>query len=565
MNIIQQASPGYTPDYVARRTNLFILRERILQSIYLVIAVLGIPTIILASLSSIRIGDTFLAFAYIGVYLLFLGMAFARKFSFNLRGILLILVIYLLGLSELIESGQLGDLRMFLIAFCSLTAVLFNYRSVILTVVIGLVSIAAAGIYATSAPDLIFPAMAHIREGTDWITASASFLLITGTLSGAISLIISGLSKNLARQAELAKNLAQERTALEQHIQERTHSITRRLDQLHAASEISHAISGLNDPEHLLQQVIDLVKGHFDLYYVGVFLLDPSRQLAVLQAGTGEAGKRMLAQGHKLSVSGSSMIGWAVTNRKARIALDVGTEAVRFNNPNLPLTRSELALPIIAHDVVLGAITIQSEIPNAFDEEDMTILESVADSLAVALENDRLYQEARRGLEEIRALNRDYLQQSWNNAQTQGTLAYEFTNTRVPEPVQPEKTLEIPLILRDETIGYISLERDFKSLTEEENNFIKNVSIQTAIALENARLLQETERRALQEQKLNELTNSFTRAITMDEILRAAAQTIGQLPAVAEVSVQINPANFVQQAAELGLPSNGKNGKEIGR
>ncbi len=113
--------------------------------------------------------------------------------------------------------------------------------------------------------------------------------------------------------------------------------------------------------------------------------------------------------------------------------MDVGSEAVRFNNPRLPLTRSEMALPIIAHYEILGAFTIQSEKANAFAEDDITILEGVADSLAVALENARLYQETRQNLEEIRALNRDYLQRAWaETVQTSGDLAYEYENKTPP-------------------------------------------------------------------------------------------------------------------------------------
>jgi GAF domain-containing protein len=275
----------------------------------------------------------------------------------------------------------------------------------------------------------------------------------------------------------------------------------------------------------------------------------------------------MLSEGHQLAVGGSSMIGWSIANRNSRIALDVGTEAVRFNNPNLPLTRSELALPIIAHDHVLGAMTIQSDQSNAFDESDISILQGIADSLAIALENDRLYHETRQRLDEIRTLNREYLQRAWaETLETYGELSYDYEAPNLFDNRKRGKEIQVPLLLRDEVIGEITLELDQASLSEDQKVFVENVTTQTAIALENARLLHETERRANQEQKLNELAARFSRALNIEEILRAAAQELGQLPAVSEVSVQLNPMSSpvrpnTGQTGFLG----GGNGKERAR
>jgi GAF domain-containing protein len=219
----------------------------------------------------------------------------------------------------------------------------------------------------------------------------------------------------------------------------------------------------------------------------------------------------------------------------------------------------------MAHDHVQGAVTIQSDKPNAFDENDITILENIVDGLAIALENDRLYHETRKSLEEIRMLNRDYLQRAWaETLETYGELAYDFENPNAAVETQARKTetVELPLLLRDEVIGTITLEVDRPALTAEETSFVENVTTQAAIALENARLLHDTERRAIQEQKLNELAAGFSRALTIDELIRSAAQELGQLPTVAEVSVQLSPAG---QTAPLssppGLKRNG-NGKE---
>jgi len=179
----------------------------------------------------------------------------------------------------------------------------------------------------------------------------------------------------------------------------------RRATQLRTAAEVARDATGILDVETLISRAAELIRERFDLHYVGVFLLDESREWAVLRAGTGSAGHRMLQTGHRLKVGGSSMIGWCIANGQARIALDVGKEAVRFDNPLLPETRSEMALPLISRGRVIGAMTIQSTRPAAFSEEDVSILETMAGQLANAIENARLHANLRRHLNELAVLN----------------------------------------------------------------------------------------------------------------------------------------------------------------
>jgi PAS domain S-box-containing protein len=168
-------------------------------------------------------------------------------------------------------------------------------------------------------------------------------------------------------------------------------ALQRRAVQLQTAAEVSRAASSILDLDKLIQTVVDLIRERFDLYYSGLFLVDEAGRWAVLRAGTGEAGQKMLKQGHKLEVGGSSMIGWCVANKQARIALDVGEEAVRFENPHLPETRSELALPLVSRGEAIGALTIQSTQEAAFSDEDIAVLQTMADQLANAIANARLY------------------------------------------------------------------------------------------------------------------------------------------------------------------------------
>ena len=167
--------------------------------------------------------------------------------------------------------------------------------------------------------------------------------------------------------------------------------VERRAVQLQTASEVSQAASSILEPEDLLQQAVNLVKDRFNLYYVGIFLADEEQKWAELRAGTGEPGKKMLDANWRLEIGGSSMIGRCVATGNPDIQLDIDLAPVHLRNPHLPETKSELALPMRSRGTVLGALTIQSEVANAFSAEDITVLQTMADQLANAIGNATLY------------------------------------------------------------------------------------------------------------------------------------------------------------------------------
>jgi GAF domain-containing protein len=209
-------------------------------------------------------------------------------------------------------------------------------------------------------------------------------------------------------------------------------SLQRHATLLKASARAARAITTILDPYELLQRTVDIICDEFDFYYAGVFLLDSDGQYAVLKAGRGEAGKRMIAQGHKLAVGGNSMIGASIQNRQGRIALDVGAEAVFFNNPHLPDTRSEMALPLVVGDEAIGALTVQSTVEAAFHAEDIAALQTMADQLAVAIHNSNLHREKQTLLRQ--AERRTRLLQAANRVGREATSILEL-NELLPHMV----------------------------------------------------------------------------------------------------------------------------------
>ncbi len=334
---------------------------------------------------------------------------------------------------------------------------------------------------------------------------------------------------------------------LELRVSERTAELARRAAQLQAVTEVSRAVGSILNINELLDEVVNQALDRFQLYYVGVFLVDEEREYAWLKAGTGEAGKEMLARQHKLAVGETSMIGWCVKYGKARIALDVGEDAVRFNNPLLPDTRSEMALPLITRGEVIGALTVQSDEPQAFSEEDITVLQTMADQLAGAIGNAHLYEESQQALSEAQQLQQRYLHEVWDTylrkqRDVVGYLAESGEVRSVAEWQTPEMrqalekqtlvtlvdeeigrnraALAMPLKLREETIGILNLYQEDASRAWSDNDqmLVEVISEQLVLALENARLFDQTQDALSLSERLYEASRRIMEAQELKQI-----------------------------------------------
>jgi len=322
--------------------------------------------------------------------------------------------------------------------------------------------------------------------------------------------------------------------------------LEKRALRLQTAVEISRIVSSILDPGELISKVVDLIRERFDLYYAGLFLLDEVGDWAVLRAGTGKAGRQMLEQSHKLEIGGESMIGWCVAHEQARIALDVGEEAVRFENPLLPETRSELALPLISRGKIVGALTIQSVREAAFDEEDIAVLQTMADQLANAIENARLVGRTEVQLREMERLYGEYSVAAWADLLSpERPLGYVYDRVDVlpvaesslpvldaplerGEPETSGPVLAVPLKLRGQSIGVLGVQEsdDTREWSPEEIALIHAVGDQVAMALENARLFGETQQRAGQWEALTEVGQAIGSILNLDEVLQLVLERL---------------------------------------
>ncbi len=326
---------------------------------------------------------------------------------------------------------------------------------------------------------------------------------------------------------------------LEERVAERTRDLEQRTRYMEAAAEVGRAAATILDADRLARQVVELVRQRFDLYYVGLFRLDETHQWAVLHAGTGEAGRAMLERGHRIQV-GEGMIGWSIAHGQARVASQAEADAVRLSTPELPLTRSEAALPLRSRGQVLGALTVQSAQPNAFTPDMLTVLQTVADQVAVALDNARLFGEAQAAIEAQRRAFGELGTQAWRQLlQARPAIGYRRTSkgrmpiTQPPPLEADDHQLSFAIQVRGQTIGHLVARRppDMPPWSEEEKDTLGVLVEQLGLVLEDAQLFYESQRAAQREQ--------FQRQII--EQVRAApdVQTIAQT-AVEELTKALN-------------------------
>jgi nitrate/nitrite-specific signal transduction histidine kinase len=360
---------------------------------------------------------------------------------------------------------------------------------------------------------------------------------------------------------KMADDLAYLVGSLEQRVLERTGDLEHRSVQLEAASQVAREAAAIRDVNRLLEEVVHLISDRFGFYHAGIFLVDEVGEYAVLRTASSEGGQRMLARGHALKVGKVGVVGYAAGRGEPRIALAVSADEYHYKNPDLPLTQSEVALPLKVRERVIGVLDVQSQEEMAFDAEDVAILQTLADQVALAIESARLLEESQRTLQELESLYGRRLRAAWQEREV-GQTAYRYSRVGVtpaprsnapevedatahgqPVVVQEgdENRLAVPISLRDQILGSVVLRREpgQDAWSPQELRMVEEVGTQIAMALEYARLLEDTQRRAARERLVGEITARMRETLDVDTVLRTAIREMGTALGIPRVEVRM--------------------------
>lgn len=336
----------------------------------------------------------------------------------------------------------------------------------------------------------------------------------------------------------------------------------RRARQFEAIARVVQVATSTQDVDMLLTRLAQAISEQFGFYHVGIFLLDEHRENAVLRASNSEGGRRMLARRHSLKIGQVSLVSHVTTTGNPRIALDIGPDAVLFSNPDLPNTHSEIALPLKVAGEIIGTLDIQSTEPNAFAMEVMEVFSTLADQIAIVIQNARSYETTRRLLEEAQKTSRSYVQDSWRILQSQGQHAGYLMSANTLKPLDKFKesalinkatlkgvaafesgekaNLAVPIRVGGNIVGVIDIRLpDEHEWDTDEIDIAEAVAERLSLALESATLLQVTQRRAEIERLTADISGKITATTQFDSILRTVAEELSRVLGGSEVLVQI--------------------------
>jgi GAF domain-containing protein/HAMP domain-containing protein len=329
-----------------------------------------------------------------------------------------------------------------------------------------------------------------------------------------------------------------------------------RAKQFEAITKVAGTISATQNLQELLPQISKVISEQFGFYHVGIFLNDPTNQMAILGAANSEGGKRMLQRNHQLRIGEQGIVGYVTQTGKPRIALDVGEDANYFNNPELPSTHSEMALPLKAGSQVIGALDIQSTETGAFTDQDFEALSALADQVSLAIQNARLFDQTKKTLAESESIQRQYIRETWSRLPKEEKLSgfrysvtgaiplSEETEMIANDGKEDKRKINIPITLRGETIGTLSVHLPkSEHVSTDQIDLIKAVAERVALSAENARLFEETTRRAERERIISDIASKIGTSVRTESILRTTAIELSQLLDDADIFIDLQETN----------------------
>jgi GAF domain-containing protein len=568
-NFFRSIWPTTIPGQINAGDEIAILRERIIQSFSLISLWVGIAVLALILPTYIQVQR----WGLIGIYFAFLfamiGVTFIRQIPYRIRGLVILIVVYAIALGSLLVYGLSGNGPVLLIGFVALSAIFMGTRPGIGAALIALGTMAAVG-YMMVNRNLPLPPVelqANAASLFDWINRTLVVTLLAVSFTISLAVMVKGLRNALSEQRQIGLALDQEKKLLEERVQERTSELEWRAFELETASKIARDISQIDNLDELLDRAVNLIQSEYHLYYVGIYLTDTHREYAALHRGSGEAGGTMMAMNFRIPLSDAQPVSLAIVKNEIRLTQDVINEPLFVRNPLLAETRAQLAIPLVTGGKVIGALDAQSNIRRFFRPNDIHSLQITADQLAVAIEKALIVQQLTTALEEMRDTYRQSTVEAWQGFHRAarrnfsyhirqgkietGPLAQmdSFTDIATGKPLiqkyndhqtgLPYTMIAIPIKSRDQVLGILNLRFNSGQLSANIIDLLESVSSRLALAIENARLIEENLMKAARDQTVGEISARVRAETDIDKVMRIVATELGRSLGVSDVIVQL--------------------------
>jgi len=538
--------------------DILIWRQQLIRQVLRVMLIFGGLMVAAGSYSTYSRGILWAMGVYIGVYVIVVFLALWRETPYKLQVVGIQLILYTLSVVVFITRGLGDSSRVYLLTMVFISVLFLGERAALLT--IGIVVITMVGMGWAFTSGRLIPVEVVSTDLSAWIPLSLEVLSMGIFIMLLLSSYTARFNTYVTRSRELARSLEENQATLEPQVARRPADLERRSRQLETATTVAREATAIQNVETLLQRTVQLISDYFGFYHTGIFLIDPAGEYAMLRAASSEAGQRLLARGYHLKVGEEGVVGYVTQQGAPRIAQDMGADAV-YDNPEMPATRSEMALPLQVRGKIIGALDVQSVASQAFTQEDVNVLQALADQLAVAIENTRLVAESQAMLAAAQRAYGEIGRVAWQEMfRARGELAARYDphnllsldaahpDTAKPhapqspsEVVAPPQMLAVPLKSRGQVIGelaaYIPAVQPW---TTDQRELLETLAEQLGVALESARLYQDTQRRAAREQVTREITDALQRAVNMEALMRIATEELNRTLRGSHAYVRLN-------------------------
>jgi GAF domain-containing protein len=501
---------------------------------------------------------------YFLVYAGLLVLAFWKRVSFVWQAGGLLALNYLIGVLGLVQTGVGGYGHFFMLVTPVMTLLFFNLNAgIIAAIFVVLTEIGFGWAFSDGALAVASPTLVEAANPRAWGSQIGVLVVLSGLLIAMLNYVIPRFERTLRESRELGLRLSARNAQLERWADERTKAVERRTRMLETAARVAQEVSGFRNLDAVLNQTVQLIAEQFGFYHVGIFLLDSAGDYIELRAASSPEGQHMLKQGHRLRVGSPGAVGFVAANEKPQVARDRGEDTVHFDNPDLTKTRAELALPLRAQGRIIGVLDVHSERVDAFVEEEVVMLQALADQIALVMQSTELLQEAEERMSMEREMLSEASRAGWRRLlRRQGQLGFRrsarglnkadtaplslrrrqaMQSTELVVDPQDERAVALPILVRGAVVGFIDVRKPEEAApwTEDELAILRQLGEQLEIALESARLYQETRRRAAREQVVREVTDNIRASLTVEEAVQRALAEVQQLVGASEVVARL--------------------------
>jgi GAF domain-containing protein len=548
------------------------------QSILIGSALIGIVIYFLKISQTVPAANWTLTVLYSFVFIGIVLVTFLQFIPISSRYPTYLILLLILGSVDLYFGGLASDGIFFLFTFTILTSLFYRSRTGLLASAIPFAELIIIGFAMSS--KLLTPNPIYTISASDsvinWVFLGAVLLFGIVSSQSGIYQFIPKLIDSFYLQLDKTDQLVSENQSLSESIDEATLNLQRKTSELAVASQIARNIALQQDPLGLIDNTLNSIREQFGFYHAGLFFIDENREFAVLNAATGDAGREMLSNNHKLRIGEQGIVGFVADRGVARIAADVGQDSVHFQNPLLPDTHSEMALPLRFGDRIIGVLDVQSEKQSAFTQQDVNIIQTIADQLAISIDHSRVVSELQRSLQEYKSRTQTITQREWSNfllglrspkslrlankgVQKGGAESAISREAIVTGETQVKtrhtrsgnvSTIAVPLRLRDAILGVIEIKINDPSAVPDFQSMIESIASRFVISLENARLIEEMQIRVDQEKMISDITSKVRSSTVVNDILRETAVELGKTLGLSDVRIQLRTKSSLESGVE---------------